>query len=102
MNVITRKKLRDYALKHADAAGPLASWHRVVRAARWASIRDVRLIYATADAVTVKSGRIVTVFNIGGNKYRLVTAIHYNRQRVYVRLILTHAEYDKGTWKNTQ
>jgi mRNA interferase HigB len=42
-----------------------------------------------------------TVFNIGGNKYRLVAAIHYNRARIYIRAILTHRHYDKGTWKNS-
>jgi mRNA interferase HigB len=41
----------------------------------------------------------LTIFNIGGNKYRLITSIHYNRQKVYVRHVLTHAEYDEGKWK---
>ena len=101
MNVITRKRIRDFATRHPDAGTALELWYRVTRAAHWASIHDVRLVFPTADAVTVKSGNTVTVFNIGGNKYRLVAAIHYNAGRVYVLRILTHAEYDKGAWKNT-
>jgi mRNA interferase HigB len=50
--------------------------------------------------VTVSSGRSVTVFNIRGNDYRLVAAIHYNTQRVYALRVLTHAEYDRDRWKD--
>ena len=76
-------------------------WYRHLRPAEWESIQDARRIYRHADAVTVASGNTVTVFNIGGNKYRLIAAIHYNRQRVYVLRILRHAEYSKGAWKDT-
>lgn len=54
----------------------------------------MRCDYNSADLV----GRYV-VFNIGGNKYRLITAVHFNRGKVYVRAVLTHAEYDSGKWK---
>jgi len=101
MNIITRKRLVDFMARHSDAKGPLELWYRTVRQARWQSIRDVRIVYPSADAVEVGSGNLVTVFNIGGNKYRLITAIHYNRQRVYVLRLMTHAEYGKGTWKGT-
>jgi mRNA interferase HigB len=101
MHVITRKTLRDFGQKHPDAAEPLENWYRTFRAAEWESIQDVRRVYPHADAVTVKSDRIVTVFNICGNKYRLIAAIHYNRQRVYVLQILRHAEYSRGSWKDT-
>jgi mRNA interferase HigB len=60
---------------------------------------DVRRVFPTADAVKVKSGRTATVFNIGGNKYRLIASIHYNRGKVFILHILTHAEYTKDTWK---
>ena len=63
-------------------------------AAVWQSFADVRAVYAKADQV----GQF-TVFNVGGNKYRLLAAIHYNRAKVYVRHVLTHAEYDRGEWK---
>jgi mRNA interferase HigB len=69
--------------------------------ARWASLQDVRKDFATADGVTVDSGRVVTVFNISGNNFRLITAIHYNTGAVYVMRFYTHPEYDKGAWKKT-
>ncbi len=60
----------------------------------FASIAAVREVFPTADKV----GEL-TVFNIGGNKVRLITAIHYNRKKVYVRAVLTHKEYDDGKWR---
>ena len=62
---------------------------------RFANFAQLREMFPNADQVDNK-----TVFNIGGNKYRLIAALHYNRARVYVRVILTHREYDKGTWKS--
>ena len=61
---------------------------------RFTSFNELHTLFARADLV----GRLV-VFNIGGNKYRLIAAIHFNRQKVYIRHILTHAEYDRGSWK---
>ncbi len=58
------------------------------------SIAELRTIFPSAD----KAGKL-TVFNIGGNKIRLIAAIHYNRQKIYIREVLTHAEYDKNKWK---
>jgi mRNA interferase HigB len=71
------------------------AWHTVVRHAEWETFADVRASYPSADQV----GRF-TVFNIGGNKYRLIAVIHFNRAKVYVRHVLTHAEYDRGNWKD--
>src|SRR5713226_3321193 len=101
MRIITRKRLREFAQRHPDAAEPLQKWHNLVREAEWESLQDVRRVYPHADAVTVASGNTVTVFNIGGNKYRLIAAIHFNTQRVYVLRLLRHAEYSKGLWKDT-
>ena len=100
MRVITRKRLREFAKKYPDAADSLEKWYRLVREAKWQNLQDVRRVYPHADTVKVASGNIVTVFNICGNKYRLVTAIHCNRQRVYVLVLLTHAEYSKDFWKD--
>lgn len=77
----------------------LQAWRLVVRAAEWRNIGDVRRTYPSADPVKVMSGRTVTVFNVCGNDSRLLTAIHYNKQRVYTLQILTHAEYNKNNWK---
>ena len=100
MRVITRKRLRAFAQNHPDAAGALQKWYRLVREAQWENLLDVRRVYPHADMVTVGSGNSVTVFNICGNKYRLITAIHYNRQRVYILVLLRHAEYSKNFWKD--
>ena len=100
MHVISLKRLREFFQRHPDATEPLRQWYRLVRGAEWQSLPDVRRVYPHADVVTVASGHAVTVFNSGGNKYRLIAAIHYNRQRVYVLRVLRHAEYSKGRWKD--
>lgn len=69
-------------------------WYHVAKRAQWASLADVRLDFRHADLV----GQY-TVFNIAGNKYRLIVSIKYRWQIVYVRHILTHPEYEKGKWK---
>lgn len=70
------------------------------RAAKWQNLAQTRHSFPHADQITVKSGRTVTVFNIT-NHFRLITAIHYNRQEVFALRFLTHADYDKDTWKHT-
>ena len=101
MNVITRRWLREFSRAHADARASLDGWYRVARRAGWRSLVDVCRDFPAADAVRVGSNRTATVFNIRGNRYRLITAIHYDRQRVFALSFLTHAEYDKDTWKDT-
>lgn len=101
MRVISRKRLREFAERFPDASEPLEKWYRLFREAEWENLQDVRRVFPHADLVTVESGNTVTVFNIGGNKYRLIAAIHYNRQCVYVLRVLTHAEYSKNLWKDT-
>jgi mRNA interferase HigB len=84
------------------AATPLDSWSRIAKRARWGSLENVRQTYPYADGVTVEKGdqkRVYTVFNIGGNDFRLVTEIFYDDQTVLIRHVLTHAEYDKKDWK---
>ena len=99
MRIITRKRLREFASRFTDAAVPLAAWAKSAQAARWRNLDEVRMTYPHADSVRVYSGREATVFNIKGNHYRLITAIHYDKQRVFVMRLLTHAEYDKDQWK---
>jgi mRNA-degrading endonuclease HigB of HigAB toxin-antitoxin module len=84
-----------------DAAEPLQNWYHLVREAEWENLQDTRRVYPHADAVTVGSGGTVTVFNIGGKKYRLIVAIHFDRQRFYVLCFLPHAEYSKNRWKDS-
>ena len=94
MHVITRRRLNEFAHEHPECGASLAAWYRIVKHTDLASFADVRRVFSGADQV----GRF-TVFNVGGNKARLIAAIHYNRKRVYIRHVLTHAEYDRGTWK---
>lgn len=99
MRIIKRSLLTEFGRRHLDAAEPLARWYRIARHARWANLADVRIDFSHADLVRVASGNSVTVFNVVGNKYRLVTAIHYNRQIVYTLRLMTHAEYSREKWK---
>lgn len=80
VNVVNHKAIRSFGVIHADATNPLDRWYRVVR--------------NTADLVTP-----FTVFDIGGNKYRLIAEINFNRGFIFIRHILTHKQYDKGAWK---
>jgi mRNA interferase HigB len=96
--VISIRRLREFWQEHPDAEGPLREWYKVALNAKWRSIQDVRRTYAAADAVQAARGTTLTVFNIGGNKYRLVTTIWYGGQQVYIKQVLTHAEYSKNRW----
>ena len=88
-----------FTRKHSDAADWIAYWRIDVLRADWRSIEDVRAIYPAADGVRLKSGTIVTVFNVKGNEYRLLTSIFYQRGIVYVLDAMTHGEYSKNHWK---
>jgi len=94
MHIITRKRLNEFAEKHPDAKSALQHWYRNAKSKDFKSFVELRETFPSADQV----GRL-TVFNIGGNKARLVAAIHYNRRAIYIRAVLTHREYDEGTWK---
>lgn len=100
MRLIKRNTLRDYARRFPKAAVPLEVWARLTLSSAWQNLVDTRKTFPHADQVKVKSGRITTVFNVCGNDFRLITAIHYDRGKVFVMNFLTHAEYGKDTWKN--
>ncbi|MGH9823027.1 MAG: type II toxin-antitoxin system HigB family toxin [Blastocatellia bacterium] len=95
MHVISRRALREFAKRHPDSESALNIWFKLASKSGWRSLEDVKDTFPHADLVGD-----CTVFNVGGNKYRLVTIVIYAVQRVYVRFVLTHAEYDKGSWKN--
>ena len=94
MHIITRKRLNDFARAHPDTRRALEHWYRNMKRHNFASLAELHAIFPTADKV----GKL-TVFNIGGNKARLIAALHYNRRKVYIRAVLTHEEYDQNTWK---
>ena len=94
MRVIGRRALLEFSRRYADSSSALDAWHRVAKAARWANLVEVQATFASAESVGD-----LTVFNIKGNTYRLIARIHYALQILYVRAILTHAQYDTGQWK---
>ena len=85
--------------KHPPAARHLDIWRKTVKTAMWRNLVEVRRTYPDTDAVKVRSGRTVLVFNIRRNDYRLIVAAHFNRQIVYTLRFMTHAEYSKDRWK---
>ena len=91
MHIITRKRLNEFVARYPSARSALAHWYSVIAPAVVRSFAELRLLLPSADQV----GKL-TVFNIGGNTARLIAAIHYNRQKIYIRAVLTHDEYDKG------
>ena len=99
MRVISLKVLRVFWEQHPDAQRPLRAWYSAALAAEWTSLADVRATFPHADGVKTEAGEVLTVFNIGGNKYRLVVRIRYDFRLVNVRAVMTHAEYGRGDWK---
>jgi mRNA interferase HigB len=100
MRIIKPKTVRSFWQQEPQAKAGLERWYDQAKHASWSSLAEVRSVFPHADQVTVGSGKPVVVFKIGGNKYRLVTAIHYNRQVLHVLLFMTHAEYSKNRWKD--
>lgn len=94
MHVISRKSLRTFWEKHPDSEQPLRRWHTIVEATDFVSFAELRESFPTADLV----GDLI-VFNIAGNKYRLIASIHFNRRKIYIRHVMTHAEYTRSNWK---
>ncbi|MCB8945345.1 MAG: type II toxin-antitoxin system HigB family toxin [Ardenticatenaceae bacterium] len=94
MHIITRKRLNEFVETYPDAYAGLEHWYRLMKQHDFGNFVELRAIFPSADQV----GKL-TVFNIGGNKVRLIAAIHYNRQKIYIRAVLTHEEYDKGKWR---
>jgi len=91
MHVIARRALREFWETHPDAEGPLRAWYDEASKARWQSPNDIRARYAHASFV--EDDRVI--FNIGGNKYRLIVVVRYRTGTAFVRFIGTHAEYDR-------
>ena len=94
MHVISRKALRLFWEQHPDSEIPLSRWFRAVEQTSFGSFAELRAALPSADKV----GELV-VFNIAGNKYRLICSVHFDRGKIYVRAVLTHQEYDRGGWK---
>lgn len=91
MHIISKKKIRDYIKCNAQAELSLTEWYMKMRACDAKTLSEMRKKFNSVDAVYG-----YTIFNIGGNNYRLIAAIHYNKQLCYIREIWTHAEYSKS------
>jgi mRNA interferase HigB len=94
MHVITRKRLNEFAHQYPETKTALTQWYNLAKHNNFSNLAELRAIFPSAGPV----GKL-TVFNIGGNKVRLIAAIHYNRKKIYIRAVMTHAEYDEGKWK---
>lgn len=89
MRLISNSRLRAFAAIHPQAGAPLQGWRRVVEKGKFGNFAELKQAFHAVDKV----GDLF-VFNIGGNNYRLVASIHFNTQILFVRAVLTHAEYD--------
>ena len=99
VELVNLTAIERFTRKHSDAGDWFANWIDIAQAADWRNILDVRHQFPSADGVKLKNRTVVTVFNVKGNEYRLLTIISYSAQRVVVLDILTHAEYSKDKWK---
>ena len=94
MHVISRKTLRQFWEQHPESEMALARWYKIMEQTNFKNFAELRGVFPTADLVDDW-----IVFNVGGNKIRLIVSVHFNRSRVYIRHVLTHREYDRGSWK---
>jgi mRNA interferase HigB len=94
MNVISYKRIQTFSLIHPDAEVSLRAWFTTAKKANWQNLAELKQVYPSADLV----GRY-TVFNIRGNKYRLIARIVYRSQTIFIVTVMTHEEYDLGKWK---
>jgi mRNA interferase HigB len=91
MRIIARRTLKVFWQKHRPAEQPLKSWYREASQAAWDSPDDIKRRYRHASFI--KGNRVV--FNIGGNKYRLIVHANYDYRILYIRFVGTHSEYDR-------
>ena len=94
MHIISLKRIRDFLAVHSDAESSISAWYKTAKKPSWQNLAEIKQVYPSADRV----GRH-TVFNIRGNKYRLIARIVYRSQTLFIVAILTHEEYDLGKWK---
>jgi mRNA interferase HigB len=93
--MVSRKKLHEFCKVHPDAEEALDHWYHAVRKAQWRNFSDLRATFGSANQVEK-----FVVFNIGGNKYRLIAQTYYHDAVSLRRYVLTHKEYDTGSWKS--
>jgi len=95
MHIISRKKILEFIEKEPKSETALDEWYRRMKGLKTANLVELRKTFPSADIV----GNCL-VFNVGGNKVRIVTKISFTKATVYMRFVLTHSEYDKEKWKS--
>jgi mRNA interferase HigB len=98
MRIISKARLRKYWAGHRDDETSLRTWHRIVKSASWKCFADIKATFNSVDPYK-ENRRKYHIFNVGGNNVRIITAIHFNTQIVYIRMVLSHDEYSKNKWK---
>jgi mRNA interferase HigB len=99
MRVISKKRLRDFWEVLPASKSSLEQWYKVVSGANWLHFAEVRQTFNHADVAKTDKGNLIVVFDIGGNKYRIITALHDDRNICCVLRVLTHKQYDANKWK---
>lgn len=94
VHIVSYKAIRLFCARYPEAKAPLDRWYEVTEGALWANFVDVRQTFNTADFVAPH-----VVFDIGGNKFRLIAEINFRKKALFVRHIMTHKEYERGVWK---
>ena len=92
MRVISNKALTDFALRHPQAATPLQVWRKIIESRSFEHFAELKKAFNAVD----KAGDFI-IFDVGGNKFRIVTLVSFSSQKLYIREVFTHREYDK--WK---
>lgn len=93
MRVVSIKKLREFWTEHPQSETALRAWYTIAKAAEWKHFAELKKSFPAADVV----GRR-TVFDISGNRFRLIARVNYKTRRVFVLYVLTHKEYDREKW----
>lgn len=95
MRIISRKRIREASAEHSEWAASLNAWYKITKSAEWDHFPDVRNSWRNSDKV----GKVV-VFDIANNRCRLIAGIAYEYKRVFIKAVVSHAEYDKTKWEN--
>ncbi len=94
MHIISHTKIIEAQKDNPDCRIALDQWYRLTKRSNWTNFSEVKSCFPATDKVGDKF-----VFDIAGNKLRLIAAIHFNTQRIFIRSVLTHKDYNKGDWK---
>lgn len=97
MHVITKSRIVEAQVKHPESSGALSAWYQLIKNNQFENFAELKKVFPSVDKV-----KNLYVFNVGGNKLRVICAIHFNRRKVFIRYVLTHKEYDQNRWKQQE